>query len=78
MSSSTIASDYEKIATELMTIIRKAKYKDVPKLVDWTDHSINLKLFEAQYKDGANENQKLHDLLKSRKLIQTETISEVR
>uniref|UniRef100_A0A914X325 Uncharacterized protein n=1 Tax=Plectus sambesii TaxID=2011161 RepID=A0A914X325_9BILA len=77
LSSISIASDYEKIALELISIIRKAMFKDVPELIEWTDYSIHLKQFEAQYKDGASENQKLHDLLKSRKLIQIESIEQV-
>jgi hypothetical protein len=78
LSTSSIAGDYERIALELIGIIRKAKYEAIPILIEWTDYGIDLKEFEAKYRDGASENHKLHELLKSRKLIQVESIEQVR
>uniref|UniRef100_A0A9J2PXA4 Uncharacterized protein n=1 Tax=Ascaris lumbricoides TaxID=6252 RepID=A0A9J2PXA4_ASCLU len=75
--SSSVFSVYDATIKKLIQTLRRVKYETQPKIFDWRNFDINLRQFEALYREGGKDNHEIHDLLKMRKILQSDVIPQI-
>uniref|UniRef100_A0A915B5R5 Uncharacterized protein n=3 Tax=Parascaris univalens TaxID=6257 RepID=A0A915B5R5_PARUN len=75
--SSSVFTAYDASIKKLIQTLRRVKYETKPKIFEWRNFDINLRQFEALYREGGKDNHEILDLLKMRKILQSDVIPQI-
>ncbi|VDK42049.1 unnamed protein product [Anisakis simplex] len=76
--STNLFTSYESPMKKLIETLKHVKYQTQPKMFEWKNFDISLRQFETLYSEGGKDSHEIHDLLKMRKILQSDLIREVR